>query len=160
MIPLAIEFTFRLKSAIIAPEGFITKNEKSVAIKTARTTWVCIGLEEVPKWVSGMERTSSHPREEAMPRNTGNCISAGKPGLGDPAPRLPATRTQRQRSSSSQAASSPRSCPSLLRVSMANVNSSGRHRRGTEISLGGGSGARLAPPLSLRSPWGASPPAG
>lgn len=95
-----------------------------------------------------------------MRRNPGNCISAGKPGLGDPARRLPATRTQRQRSSSGQATSSQRSRPSRLRVSMANVNSSGRHRRGTPLSLGGGSGARLAPPLSLCSPWGASPPAG
>lgn len=107
-----------------------------------------------------MERTSSHPREEATRRNPGNCIFAGKPGLGDPACRLPATRTQRRRSSSGQATSSRRSHLRHLRVSIANVNSSGCHRRGAEISLGGGSGARLAPPLSQRSPQGSSPATG
>lgn len=109
--------------------------------------------------MSGFERTSSHPRAEAVRRHPGDCIFAGKPGLGDPAQRLPATRTRRHRSCSGQATSSPRSRLSQLRVSMANVNSSGchRHRRGTEIALGGGSGPQLAPPPA-RARFGALTP--
>lgn len=97
-----------------------------------------------------------------MRRHPGDCIFAGKPGLGDPAQRLPATRTRRHRSCSGQATSSPRSRLSQLLVSMANVNSSGchRHRRGTEIALGGGSGPQLAPPPARCSLRGAYPTAG
>jgi hypothetical protein len=132
-------------------KGFITENEKicfwwhknwgdNAAVHRQGNQ----GL-EVLRWVSGTEHTSSHPREDETRRHPGECIFLGKLSRAPPPGRGSREKLQPPRHERSAAPPPP------LPVSMANVNSSLRHRRGAVRVRAWGRGRRRAPLPGLRS---------
>lgn len=101
--------------------------------------------------------SSSQPREAKTRRHPGDCIFAGKPGLGAPAGRLAIARMRRQKSCGVPTTSSPWPRPGQLSVSMANVNSGDRHPELNRARARSGPGRRpagLAAPVYARSGGG------